>query len=83
MISDEFVKRIDFVLNPKNGFLRNGETDGHLALKSFAADYLIKYCGVQEENIQYECPLIGFEVDVIDKDLHFPTELSDTITSGC
>lgn len=76
--SDEFAKRIDLVLDPKKGFIRNGESDGHLALKSFAADYLIKYCSVQEEDIQYERAIIGFEVDVIDKDLHFPAECGDT-----
>ena len=76
--SDEFAKRIDLVMNPKKKFIKSGEGDEHLALKSFAADYLIKHCGVQEEDIQYECPLIGFEVDVIDKDLHFPAECGDT-----
>lgn len=77
-LSDEFAKRIDLVMNPKKRFIRSGESDGHLALKSFAADYLIKYCGIREEDIQYEYPLIGFEVDVIDKDLGFPTECGDT-----
>ncbi len=32
---NEFLKRIDFVLDPKNGFTRTGEKDGHMALKSF------------------------------------------------
>ena len=75
---DEFIKRIDFVLNPKNGFMRNGESDGHMALKSFAKDYLINYCNVPEGEIMIEYPLMGFEVDVIDKDLCFPTECGDT-----
>lgn len=75
---DEFIKRIDFVLDPKNGFMRSGESDSHMALKSFAKDYLISQCGVTENEILYEYPLIGFEVDVIDKDLHFPTECGDT-----
>lgn len=35
---DEFLKRIDFVSDPKNGFTRNGESDSHMALKSFAKD---------------------------------------------
>lgn len=76
--SGEFTKKIDFVLDPKNGFMRNGENDGHLALKSFATDYLIQHCGVKDINVKYEYPLIGFEVDVIDIDLHFPTECGDT-----
>jgi len=76
--NNEFLKRIDFVRDPKNGFMRNGESDGHLALKSFAKDYLIKHCGVSEKEIRYEYPLIGFEVDVIDKDLSFPVECGDT-----
>ena len=75
---DEFLKRVDFVLDPKNGLTRNGESDAHLALKSFASDYLIKYCDVLEEQVRLEYPLIGFEVDVIDKDLSYPTECGDT-----
>lgn len=76
--NDEFIKRIEFVLGPKNGFLKSGEKDGHLALKSFATDYLIKSCGVAENEVCYEYNLIGFEVDVIDKDLRFPVECGDT-----
>lgn len=75
---DEFIKRIDFVLDPRNGFIKSGEQDGHLALKSFAKDYLILHCGVSENDIRYEYPLIGAEVDVIDKDLHCPVECGDT-----
>ncbi len=76
--SNEFTKRIDFVSDPGNGFIKSGENDGHLALKSFAKDYLIQSCRVKEEDISYEYPLIGFEVDVIDEDLCFPTECGDT-----
>lgn len=75
---DEFANRIDLVMNPKNGFTKSGESDEHLALKSFAADYLIKHCGIRVGDIQYEYPLIGFEVDVIDKNLRFPIECGDT-----
>ncbi|MBI4035991.1 hypothetical protein HY383_03500 [Candidatus Daviesbacteria bacterium] len=75
---DEFITKIDFVLDSKNGFSKSGENDGHLALKSFAKDYLTSQCGVFEKDIKYEYPLIGFEVDVIDKDLYFPTECGDT-----
>lgn len=74
----EFLKRIDFVLDPKNGFLKSGEKDGHLALKSFATDYLMKSCGVPKSGVHYEYNLIGFEVDVIDKNLYYPTECGDT-----
>ena len=76
--NDEFVRKIDFILDPKNGFMKNGETAGHMALKSFAEDYLIRYCSVFKEDIRIEYPLIGFEVDVIDKDLQFPAECGDT-----
>lgn len=75
---DEFLNRVDFVLDPKNKLARSGESDGHLALKSFAKDYLILHCEVPENEIRYEYPLIGFEVDVIDKDLSCPTECGDT-----
>jgi len=74
----EFLKRIDFVLDPKNGFIRNGESDTHMTLKSFAKDYLVSHCDVPENEIRYEYSLIGFEVDVIDKNLHLPTECGDT-----
>lgn len=76
--NEEFLKRIDFVLDPRNGFMRNGESDGHLALKSFAKDYLTADHNVPEGEIRYEYPLIGFEVDVIDKSLCYPTECGDT-----
>lgn len=76
--NSEFIKRIDSVLDPKNGFIKNGESDGHMALKSFAVDYLTSRCEVAKEDIRIEYPLIGFEVDVIDKGLHFPTECGDT-----
>lgn len=76
--NDEFLKRIDFVIKPKNGYIRNGESDGHLALKSFAKDYLVLHCKVPENEVRFECALIGFETDVIDKGLQFPTECGDT-----
>lgn len=76
--NDEFIKRIDLCLDPKNGFMRNGDSNGHLALKSFAKDYLINYCNVPEDEIRYEYPVIGFEVDAIDKSLCYPTECGDT-----
>ncbi len=75
---DEFADRIDFVLNPKNGFMKNGESGIHQALKSFATDYLIKHCKIPEKAVRYEYPLAGFEVDVVDKDLYFPVECGDT-----
>lgn len=75
---DEFNQRIDQVSKPKSGFIRSGESNGHLALKLFARDYLIEICGVPVEEILYEYPLIGFEVDVIDKGLYFPVECGST-----
>ena len=76
--SDEFLKRIDFILDPNNRLIRSGESNQHLALKSLAKEYLIKYCNVVEKDLRDEYPLIGFEVDIIDKDLHFPMECGDT-----
>ncbi len=76
--SDEFLKKLDFVLDSKNGLTRSGESDAHLALKSFAADYLTSNYGVLKEEVKFEYPLIGFEVDVIDKNLFYPTECGDT-----
>ncbi|MBI2019113.1 hypothetical protein HYS95_00400 [Candidatus Daviesbacteria bacterium] len=75
---EQFNKRIDTVIKGKSKLIRNGESDGHLALKSFARDYLVNCCGVSINDIRYEYPLIGFEVDVIDKDLYFPAECGST-----
>lgn len=47
-------------------------------LKKIDADYLTSDYGVLKEEIKFEYPFIGFEVDVIDKNLHFPTECGDT-----
>ena len=76
--NEKFLKRIDFVLDPRNGFMRNGESDIHMALKSFAKDYLSRDYNVPEDEIRYEYPLIGFEVDMIDKRLSYPVECGDT-----
>jgi len=77
-LHDEFNERIELVSKPKNGFVRSGENGGHLALKSLARDHLVGHCNVLNGDVRYEYPLIGFEVDVIDKDLHFPVECGDT-----
>lgn len=74
---DDFLKRLDYVNKPKNGFVRSGESYLHLALKSFARDYL-KTLVVLESDILYEQNLDGFKVDVIDRGLRFPTECGDT-----
>ena len=73
--NDEYIKRIDLISSSSEKLLKSGENEGHLVLKSFAKDYLIKSLGVEE--VLYEYPLIGFEVDVIDEDLHYPTECGD------
>lgn len=75
---NEFIKKIDFVSDPKNGFTKNGESYGHLALKSSAKDFLIKRYNIRITDIRSEYPLVGFEVDIIDKDLRFPVECGDT-----
>lgn len=74
----ELADMIDFVSDPKNGFMKTGESGTHLALKSFARDYLVRNLGILEKDVRYEYSLTGFEVDVIDKDLHFPVECGDT-----
>lgn len=76
--NNEFLERIDSVTNPKYGLVKNGESYAHMALKSLAKDYLVRYLGVAENKVRYEYSLIGFEVDVIDKDLCYPTECGDT-----
>lgn len=58
--------------------MKNGESFNHLALKSFATDYLTETFGVLKGDVRYEYPLNGFEVDVIDKSLYFPVECGDT-----
>lgn len=75
---DQFNQRLDKVAKGKSKAIKNGESDGHLALKSFAKDYLVQRCGILEDDIRYEFPLIGFEVDVIDKNLRFPSECGST-----
>ncbi|MBI2196786.1 hypothetical protein HYU45_04230 [Candidatus Daviesbacteria bacterium] len=75
---DEFIRKIDIVKDPESGLVKSGESYGHLALKSFARDFLIQNCNISDQDIRYEYPLIGFKVDVIDKDLRFPAECGDT-----
>ncbi len=76
--NNEFLERVKLVTDPKYGLTKNGESFQHMALKSFAKDYLVQHFGIAESKIKIEYPLIGFEVDVIDKDLHFPVECGDT-----
>ncbi|MDP3973823.1 MAG: hypothetical protein Q8P92_03240 [Candidatus Daviesbacteria bacterium] len=76
--NDQFLERVDLVVNPKYGLIKNGESFEHMALKSLAKDYLVEYFDIAENKIKMEYPLIGFEVDVIDEDLCFPTECGDT-----
>jgi len=74
----EFQARVDLVSDPSSGIIKNGESFSHMALKSLARDYLIKQLNIVDDEVKYEYPLIGFEVDVIDKNLWFPTECGDT-----
>lgn len=75
---NQFEERLDILVNTDVWKLREGESLTHLALKLFAKDYLIQYMEVNENEIWFENPLIGFEVDVIDKKLKFPVECGDT-----
>lgn len=76
--NNKFLERIDLVANPRFGLIKNGESFSHMALKSLARDYLVNDLGFKESEIKYEHSLIGFEVDVIDKTLHYPVECGDT-----
>lgn len=75
--NDLFQKTLNSV--ERGGILiKTGESLLHMALKSIATDYLIKSCGLKRDYISYEYPLIGFEVDLIDKNLFYPSECGDT-----
>jgi|GEM_PF-2617216 hypothetical protein len=74
----QFEERLDQAASSKEALLTEGESLTHLVLKTFAANYLVDSLGVPRADIVYEYPLIGFEVDVIDKSLCFPIECGDT-----
>lgn len=74
----EFEERLKQAADSKETALVEGESLTHLVLKMFAADYLIYHLGVSKVDIKYECPLIGFEVDVAVKDLSYLVECGDT-----
>lgn len=76
--NNEFLKRVDLVANPKYGLIKSGESFTHMALKSFAKDYLTLHFGIPVSKIKIEYSLVGFEVDVVDEDLCFPSECGDT-----
>lgn len=78
--NEKFLERVELMNNSKNeyGLLKNGESFSHMALKSLGCDYLVDNYNIAKSNVVYERSLIGFEVDVIDKDLHYPTECGDT-----
>jgi hypothetical protein len=74
----DFHKRIEEVSDPKAGLVKTGESFSHMALKSFAKDLLKTKYHLGSKDIFFEQPLVGFEVDVIDKNHHFPIECGDT-----
>ncbi|MBI2599330.1 hypothetical protein HYW43_00215 [Candidatus Daviesbacteria bacterium] len=74
----QFEKRLSQESESKSSKLREGESLTHLILKLFARDYLIKKLGVNHRDILFEYPLVGFEVDVIDRNLKFLIECGDT-----
>lgn len=76
--NSDFISRIDYVGEPKNGFMRDGESYSHLALKTFGRDYLINLLNIPKNEVLYEQVLDGFEVDVIDRSHQFPIECGDT-----
>lgn len=77
----EFEKRIEEVLKPSSKMIRTGESYNHIALKTLGADFLKENYNVKGQDVFYEYPLIGFEVDLIDNDLHYPIECGDTNAS--
>lgn len=79
LTNEEFLKRLDTVpISMDYKLIKNGESDAHMVLKSIAIDYLTERLNTARLDIRIEYSLIGFEVDVIDKDLHFPIECGDT-----
>lgn len=74
----QFEERLKQATDSKEVSLVEGESLTHLVLKRFAADYLVDSLGISRADIKYECPLSGFEVDVIDKNFYFPVECGDT-----
>lgn len=76
--NEEFLKRIELVTNPTYGLMKNGESYNHMALKSFARDFLVSNYNITKSNIKFEYPLAGFEIDIIDEGLCFPIECGDT-----
>ena len=49
-----------------------------MALKLSGQQFLHQNLKIPESNILFEYPLIGFEVDVIDRNLNYPIECGDT-----
>ncbi len=74
----EFLEAIDFVQIPTHGFSFGGESIQHSALKYLTQRFLMKKYGLVARDVSIERPFIGFEVDVIDKNLKFPCECGDT-----
>lgn len=72
-----FEEKIDLATAPKNKIVKTGESHIHMALKSIATDYLMQNLNINKDDIKYEYQIVGFEVDVIDKNFHFPTECGD------
>lgn len=76
---EKFEKTLNLMVNPANHpSIKTGESLEHLALKVLATDYLTSQFKVLKPTIKYELTLSGFEVDVIDDQLRFPTECGDT-----
>lgn len=74
----KFLQRINKVMNHNSGYIRSGENYPHIALKSFGRDLLINNFEVSVSDIKYEQNLVGFKVDVVDRNLHYPIECGDT-----
>lgn len=74
----KFIRTLNKIKNSNTKLIRTGESISHMALKSEAANFLKEQFHLSDQDIRYEYPLVGFEVDVIDKNLNFPIECGDT-----
>lgn len=75
---NSFKKKLKLAKSPKSKLIKTGESIAHMALKLTGADFLINNLKIKPENIFFEYPLSGFEVDLIDSNLNFPVECGDT-----
>lgn len=68
--TDKFLKEIDLIQDERYKHVyESGGSIRHQALKKLAAEFLMSRYKVRSDDIRYEYPFYGYEVDV--SDLHF------------